>query len=111
VSKETLPLGTARVGLRIEAESIRILPETAKLCIDFGLNPLGAISSGSLLICLDPAFERRTFARLRTARIPVARIGTVVHKREGVMLIDNHRVRPFPRFAVDEVARFFQARR
>jgi hydrogenase maturation factor len=52
VSKETLPLGTARVGLRIEAESIRILPETAKLCIDFGLNPLGAISSGSLLICL-----------------------------------------------------------
>lgn len=101
----------ARVGFRIKAESIRILPETAKLCTDFGLNPLGAISSGSLLICLDPAFERRTIARLRTAGIPAARIGSVIHKKDGVMLINKNRARPFPRFAVDEVARFFQARR
>lgn len=101
----------ARVGFRIKAESIRILPETAKLCTDFGLNPLGAISSGSLLICLDPAFERRTIARLRAAGIPAARIGSVIHKKDGVMLINKNRARPFPRFAVDEVARFFQARR
>ena len=101
----------SRVGLRIEAERIRILPETVKLCADFRLNPLGAISSGSLLICLDPAFETRTIARLRTARISAARIGTVVPKRDAVMLIENNRARPFPRFAVDEVARFFQARR
>jgi hydrogenase maturation factor len=101
----------ARVGLRIEAERIRIFPEAAQLCTDFGLNPLGAISSGSLLICLDPAFERRTIARLRTARIPMARIGTVVHKREGVMLMKTNHARPFPRFAVDEVAKFFQSRR
>jgi len=101
----------ARVGLRIEAERIRIFPETAQLCTDFGLNPLGAISSGSLLICIDPAVERRVLARLRRSRITAARIGTVVHKREGVMLIENNRVRQFPRFAVDEVARVFQQSR
>ncbi len=98
----------AGVGLKIEADRIRILPEAAQLCAGFKLNPLGAISSGALLICINPAFERRTIARLRRARIPVARIGTVVPKRSGVTLIEKDRARPFPQFAVDEVARLFQ---
>lgn len=101
----------ACVGFRIEAEKIRIFRETVQLCHDFRLHPLGAIASGSLLICLDPACESRTIARLRTARIPAARIGSVTHRKDGVMLINKNRARPFPRFPVDEVARFFQARR
>lgn len=98
----------SEVGLRIEAEKIRILPEAAKLCSDFGLDPLGTIASGSLLICLDPRIEKRALARLRMARIPAVRIGTVVDKHEGVTLVEHHRSRPFPRFTVDEVARLFQ---
>lgn len=98
----------AKVGLRIEAGAIRILPETAQLCSDFRLNPLGVIASGALLIAIAPAFERRTLARLRRAKISVARIGTVVPRRNGVTLIEDGHARPFPRFAVDELARFFQ---
>ncbi len=98
----------ANVGLKIEASAIRILPEAAQLCSDFGLNPLGVIASGALLITIDPAFEGRTLAQLRAARIPATRIGTVVPRRNGVTLIEDSRVRPFPRFAVDELARFFQ---
>ncbi len=98
----------AGVGVEIEADRIRVLPEAARLCADFGLNPLGAISSGALLICTDPVFEGRIVARLRQARIPAARIGTVVPKRKGVTLIEHDRARPFPRFAVDELARLFE---
>lgn len=101
----------AGVGLKIDANAIRILPEAAQLCADFGLDPLGAIASGALLICADPAFETRTVARLRRARIPVARIGTVVPRRNGVTLIEKGRARPFPRFAVDELARLFEQSR
>jgi len=101
----------ANVGLKIEAHQIRILPEAAQLSSDFDLNPLGAIASGALLICTDPAFEKRTLARLRTARIPAARIGTVVPRGNGVTLMEDGRARPFPRFAVDELARFFQLSR
>ena len=101
----------AGVGLKIDASAIRILPEAAQLCADFGLNPLGAIASGALLICADQAFERRTLARLRKVRIPVARIGTVVPRRNGVTLIEKGRARPFPRFAVDELARLFEQSR
>jgi hydrogenase maturation factor len=98
----------AGVGLKIEADTIHILPEAAQLCADFGLDPLGVIASGALLIASDPAFEGRTLARLRAARIPVARIGAVVPRRNGVTLIEDGRARPFPRFAVDELARCFQ---
>jgi hydrogenase expression/formation protein HypE len=101
----------AGVGLKIDASAIRILPEAAQLCADFWLNPLGAIASGALLICVDQAFERRTLARLRRARIPVARIGTVVPRRNGVTFIEKGRARPFPRFAVDELARLFEQSR
>jgi hypothetical protein len=41
-------------------------------------------------------------------RIPVARIGTVVPKKNGVMLIEKGGAHPFPRFAVNEVAGLFQ---
>lgn len=98
----------AGVGLKIDANSIRILPEAAQLCADFGLNPLGAIASGSLLICADQACETRMAARLRRVRIPVTRIGTVVPKRNGVTLIEKGHERPFPRFAADELARLFE---
>jgi hydrogenase expression/formation protein HypE len=101
----------ANVGLKIKADTIHILPEAAQLCTDFGLDPLGVIASGALLICTDPAFEQRTIARLRRARIPVARIGAVVPRRNGVTLVEKGRALPFPRFTVDELARLFEQSR
>ena len=97
----------AGVGLTIDAEAIRILPDAKDLCADFGMDPLGAIASGALLICAAPAYEQRILARLRRARVSVARIGTVVPRARGVTLIEEGRARRFPRFTVDEVARVF----
>lgn len=100
----------AGVGLRIDARAIRVLPEAARLCADFGLNPLGAIASGALLICADAAYENRLLRRLLAAGIHAARIGTVVPARQGVRLAaDGQRTRPLPRFAVDEIARLLEA--
>lgn len=98
----------AGVGLRIDARAIRVLPEAARLCADFGLNPLGAIASGALLICADTAYEKRLLRRFRRAGIHAARIGTVVPAKLGVRLVaDDRRARPLPRFDVDEIARLF----
>lgn len=96
----------SRVGLRIEEHAIPVLPEGAKLCADFGLDPLGAIASGALLICADPAREAAILQHLARAGIPAARIGTVVPAQQGVrMTTEGRRLRPIPRFAVDEIAR------
>lgn len=100
----------AGVGVLVEERAIRILPEGEKLCADFGLNPLGAIASGALLICADPAYETAILRRLAKARIPAARIGSVVPAREGVRMVsDGHRPCPVPRFVVDEIARLLDA--
>lgn len=100
----------AGVGLVIESERIRIFPEAARLCADFGLNPLGAIASGALLLCVEAASEGKMVRRLRQAGVAASRIGTVVRQRNVVTLTRNGRARPFPRFEVDEVARLFQMR-
>jgi hydrogenase maturation factor len=97
----------AGVGMQVDADAIRILPEAARLCAQFGLNPLGVIASGSLLVFADPAFETRIVRRMHKARVPTARIGTVIPKKDGVTLIEKDRARSLPRFAVDELARFF----
>ena len=98
----------AGVGLRIEERAIPILPEGKRLCADFGLDPLGAIASGALLIAADPAAEPAILRRLTRSGITAARIGTAVPPRGGVMMqTSGRRLRPVPRFRVDEIARLF----
>jgi hydrogenase maturation factor len=96
----------AGVGLRIDRSAIRILPEGARLCADYGIDPLGAIASGALLICADPRREAAIRRWLDRAGISAARIGTVVSARSGVQMVtaDGRRT-PMPRFAADELAR------
>ncbi len=101
----------AKVGVRIDEPAIRILPEGARLCADFGLNPLGAIASGSLLICADSRKAGAILRRLARAGIQAARIGTIVPASRGVRLVaGGRRSRPVPRFAVDEIARLLGQR-
>src|SRR5437016_1798147 len=45
----------AGVGLRIDRDRIMVLPEGRTLCEAFGLDPLGTIASGALLMTLSPA--------------------------------------------------------
>ncbi|MES4786168.1 MAG: hydrogenase expression protein, partial [Nitrospiraceae bacterium] len=91
-----------------EETAIPVLPEGKRLCADFGLDPLGAIASGALVICADPAHERAILRRLARAGIAATRIGTVVPARQGTrMVTSGQRPRPLPRFAVDEIARLF----
>ncbi|WP_447976668.1 AIR synthase family protein [Candidatus Nitrospira bockiana] len=96
----------AQVGVQVDERAIPILPEGRRLCDDLGLNPLGAIASGALIICADPRRAQAMLRRLARAGIAATRIGTIVPAREGVSLVtDGKRVRPVPRFPVDEISR------
>src|SRR6266545_2762507 len=44
----------AGVGLRVDRERVPVLPEGRRLCEAFGLDPLGTIASGSLLLTVGP---------------------------------------------------------
>jgi len=97
----------ADVGLRIDRERIVILPEGAELCGAFGLDPLGTIASGALLMTLAPADASIVIHALAREGIASHYIGQVVPREQGITLVDATGSRPMPVFARDEIARLF----
>ncbi|PYM30694.1 MAG: hydrogenase expression/formation protein [Candidatus Rokuibacteriota bacterium] len=99
----------AGVGLRIDRDRLTILPEGRELCAAFGLDPLGTIASGALLLTLAPADAGIVIHALARESIDSHFIGQVVPREEGVVLIQGSRQEPLPVFAQDEIAKLFAA--
>ena len=95
------------VGLRIDRERIPVLPEGERLCREFGLDPLGTIASGSLLLTLAPADAALVLHACAREGIDCAFIGRVVPRGEGLTLVEGGRSRPLPTFPQDEIAKLF----
>jgi hydrogenase maturation factor len=97
----------AGVGLSVEAERIPVVAEGRTLCAEFGLDPLGTIASGALLIALAPAGAGTVLHGCAREGIDCAFIGRVVPRDAGVMLVRAGRAAPLPHFAQDEITRLF----
>jgi hydrogenase expression/formation protein HypE len=97
----------AGVGLRIDRDRIMTLPEGRILCEAFGLDPLGTIASGALLMTLGPAEAGIVIHALARESIECHFIGQVVPREQGVVLVDGPRQSPLPMFPQDEIARLF----
>lgn len=97
----------AGVGLRIDRERIAVLPEGRVLCEAFGLDPLGTIASGALLLTLAPAAAGPLVEALARRAIDGRCIGEVVPRAEGVTLVEGGRRRPMPVFPQDEISKLF----
>jgi hydrogenase expression/formation protein HypE len=98
----------AGVGLAVEADRIPVLPEGRALCDEFGLDPLGTIASGSLLIALAPADAGVVLHGCAREGIDCAFIGRVVGRESGVTLTRGGRSAEMPRFSRDEITRLFE---
>jgi hydrogenase expression/formation protein HypE len=99
----------AGVGLRIDRDRIMVLPEGRALCEAFGLDPLGTIASGALLMTMTPAEAGIVLHALAREAIDCHFIGQVVPPEQGVTLVDGARQWPLPVFARDEIAKLFGA--
>jgi len=97
----------AEAGVRLERERIPILPDGARLCAAFGLDPLGTIASGALLLAVAPADAAAVEAACRGAGIMCAAIGEVTERRQGTTLVEGGRARPLPTFPQDEITKLF----
>jgi hydrogenase maturation factor len=98
----------AGVGLRIDEDRIMIVPEGRTLCEAFGLDPLGTIASGALLMTLDPAEAGIVIHALARESIDCHFIGQVVDRAQGVSLVAGTKSRPMPMFPQDEITRLFK---
>jgi hydrogenase maturation factor len=91
----------------VEAERIPVLPEGRALCAEFGLDPLGTIASGALLLAVAPADAGVVLHAYARESIDCAFIGRVVAREAGVTLAKGGRARELPAFARDEITRLF----
>ena len=79
---------------------------TRTLCDMFGLNPLGVISSGAMLIAAEPETGETMCQALGKAGISADIIGKFFPPENGMWLEDATRTRqPLPVFETDEIAK------
>lgn len=100
----------AHVDIEVNLDAIKVLPLAQRLCAVYGLDPLGAIASGSLLAtcaagdapALLEAWQEIGWqgAIIGMITAPAGRLPTVTAKRNGICV-------PFPRFAADEITRLW----
>jgi hydrogenase maturation factor len=72
-----------------------------------GIDPLGLIGSGSLLICCRPQYAQRLIDDLLNNDIAVADIGVVTSDQPGIQAFENGLPALWPRFDGDEITRLF----
>jgi hydrogenase expression/formation protein HypE len=96
-------------GALVRQASIGILPETAALCSQFGLDPLGAISSGALLLTLPKEAAPALIRHYNEHEIPASVIGEILDAAAGLTIRRcDGSAEPLPEFAVDEITKLFQ---
>jgi hydrogenase expression/formation protein HypE len=92
-------------GVEIEAEAIPILDETRAVAEALGIDPLGMLASGSLLIATRAESVSSIVRDIEAAGIPVSVVGRLTEDPLDAVLIEAGERSQLPEFAVDEVAR------
>jgi hydrogenase maturation factor len=93
----------ARAGVEIGIERVPLYDETRILCDHFGINPLGLIASGSLLIVASRRSAGKISRAISELGIECADIGRI-HGKRPVLLKSGKPIR-FPRLKSDEIAK------
>lgn len=95
-------------GIVVDLAKVHVFSETEAFCRALGLDPLGMLASGALLVAASPEDSKAMLEALETAGIHASVIGQVVDVPPTVELRAGDGVLPFPAFARDEVARLFE---
>ena len=83
-------------AIDVQRSTIPVLPATAAICGDLGLDPLGLIGSGSLLVGCDPEGVAEVETMFAESSVPFAWIGRAV-------AADDEPTVTVPRFPRDEL--------
>ena len=77
-----------------------------RVCTAFGIDPLGAIASGALLLASPEDESEKIILALEEAGIPCASIGSA--EKGPAEVIDTTTGKPLPHPIRDEIARVFE---
>ncbi|RPJ03996.1 MAG: hydrogenase expression/formation protein [Deltaproteobacteria bacterium] len=94
--------------IEVDLERVPIYKESRVLCEAYGLNPLGVIASGALLLTISPSDLSALQKALKRSSIPIQVIGRVKRGPARVLTGRGRRrkeLEPFPR---DEILKIFE---
>lgn len=98
----------AGVEIQIEKDRIPIYEESQVLCEAFGLDPLGVIGSGALLITASPREAEKILKRAHRHGVPMTMIGRIhALGSPSVTMVTSKGYEPLPYFERDEVLKVF----
>ena len=97
----------AGAGMTVDLDAIPLLPEAKALCRLFGLDPLGLIASGSIVLAAPPAAAHQLCEVLPAAGYPVARVGRMTPLDAGLVALRDGKPATWPRFVADEITKIF----
>lgn len=92
------------LGCRIWAERVMIMEETRRLCEHYGLEPLGLISSGTLLAAMEKGAVDNALKSLRSNGFKAECIGEFTEEK-GVFLVRDGRMEPLKVYSSDEITK------
>ena len=97
------------LGIAVEEGSIPVLPECKSVTDILGLDPLGLLASGALLITLHSSEVPKLLRALQSEGITGWEIGQVLDQEEGSIMIGNQGEVDLPIFSRDELARYISS--
>ena len=95
----------AKCGIHIYEDRIPVLEECERLCRWLGLDPLGVIASGALLIVTRAQAVESVLQAVRRQGIACAEIGELTEKRAGLMIETESGVEPLRYSATYELTK------
>lgn len=96
------------VGMEVWEEGLFASEETRAICGAFGVDPLGAISSGALIMAVEPEDAGSIRDAISAVGIRCEEVGVVRERSFGVKLRKGGRLVDLPEFERDEVAKLFE---
>jgi len=96
----------SNVGMVVWKDKINVFSECADLCHEFGLDPMGVIASGALVIVADPLQSENILRALIQNGISCSKIGKIIEN--GLIIKDGSKEYPLPKFESDEITKVFK---
>ncbi len=90
--------------LEVDFEKVRIYEESRILCQEYGMDPLGVIASGALLLTISPSDFSRLEVAFQKASIPFQVIGKVKQGPARVLTRSGKEIHPLSR---DEILKIY----
>lgn len=91
--------------LEVDLEKVRIYEESRILCQEYGMDPLGVIASGALLLTISPSDASRLEVAFQKASIPFQVIGKVKQGPARVLTRRGKEIHPLSR---DEILKIYK---